>query len=192
MTSRRESVFDGSVAAIAGAAACYCAWLLAPVGAWPVAAASGLGIAFAVSKLMRALERPAAPYDASLAAAFPPFEDALLLDETVDDAMPAMREERAPGVADVQARIASAFDALQQVDSQDGPLELEDALVVQEEDNRVVALFGGERARSTSPGELKARIDAHLADEDVQPLAPLPPDASEALSAALQSLRRPD
>ena len=68
------------------------------------------------------------------------------------------------------------------------PLLLEDVLAVPE-DSRVVQLFAVPRL--PSPGELKARIDAHLAErEPGAEVAQLPLDASAALREALADLRR--
>jgi hypothetical protein len=62
-------------------------------------------------------------------------------------------------------------------------LLLDDALAAPDPDSRVVRLF--DAAAMPTPGELKARIDRHLAGP---PAAP--PDASQALFDALADLRR--
>ena len=68
-------------------------------------------------------------------------------------------------------------------------LVLDDQLPVAEGGSRVVQLFGGPMP---TPGELKARIDRHLAGgERTRSLGETPvPDASDALFAALAELRR--
>lgn len=68
------------------------------------------------------------------------------------------------------------------------PLLLEDALTL-EQDSRVVRLFA--TPPLPSPGELKARIDAHLSGKDAPAeVVRLPVDASAALRDALADLRR--
>ncbi|GAA4721472.1 hypothetical protein H9L13_09970 [Sphingomonas lutea] len=62
-------------------------------------------------------------------------------------------------------------------------LLLEDVLAVPDEHSRVVRLF--DAAAMPTPGELKARIDRHLAGPSAEP-----PDASQALFDALADLRR--
>ena len=68
------------------------------------------------------------------------------------------------------------------------PLLLVDALSIPE-NSRVVRLFAAPRL--ASPGELKARIDAHLAGRSAGgEVVQLPVDASAALREALADLRR--
>lgn len=68
------------------------------------------------------------------------------------------------------------------------PLLLDDPLIV-EQDSRVVRLFAAHPL--PSPGEMKARIDAHLAGKDGPgEVVQLPVDASAALRDALADLRR--
>jgi hypothetical protein len=64
------------------------------------------------------------------------------------------------------------------------PLELDDILVEIAPDSRVVQLF--DPSAMPTPGQLKARIDSHL---DGGTSHSPPPDASEALFAALADLR---
>lgn len=74
---------------------------------------------------------------------------------------------------------------------EDGALLLDDPLVDPEPAARVVQLFATQPM--PTPGELKDRIDRHLAGAPRQPSAPMPPpqaDASEALFAALNDLKR--
>jgi hypothetical protein len=68
---------------------------------------------------------------------------------------------------------------------EDTALQLEDVLVEVAPDSRVVQLF--DPAAMPTAGQLKARIDRHL--EGGTSHSP-PPDASEALFAALADLRR--
>ena len=73
----------------------------------------------------------------------------------------------------------------------DGTLLLDDVLAQPVAESRVVQLFATQPA--STPGELKARIDSHLAGSPrFRPThAPSPaPDASGALYAALDELRR--
>jgi len=72
-----------------------------------------------------------------------------------------------------------------QPDREPAPLELDDVLVGIAPDSRVVQLF--DPSAMPTPGQLKARIDRHL--DGVTSHSP-PPDASEALFAALADLRR--
>ena len=66
---------------------------------------------------------------------------------------------------------------------------LVDALQKAEPDSRVVQLFA--RQSMPTPGQLKDRIDRHLAGTPRQPLPIVPaPDASQALYAALNELKR--
>lgn len=69
-------------------------------------------------------------------------------------------------------------------------LLLHDAIAAAAEDSRVVQLFSG-RAVPTA-GELRDRIDRHLAAPPriMTPVPPLQPDASSALFAALDELKR--
>jgi hypothetical protein len=79
---------------------------------------------------------------------------------------------------------AGAHDAAEEQE----PLLLNDVLTVAE-DSRVVQLFAARPL--PSPGELKARIDAHLADREPEAeVVRLPVDASAALRDALADLRR--
>jgi hypothetical protein len=70
------------------------------------------------------------------------------------------------------------------------PLVLDDILTELGPDSRVVRLF--DRKAMPTPGQLKSRIDSHLDLGSLEQGASAggPPDASEALSAALAELRR--
>ena len=71
----------------------------------------------------------------------------------------------------------------------DEALLLEDELPQPEEDSRVVRLFAPDGP--TSVGELQARIDQHLVQRAAEPNSPSQaPDASDALHAALEEIRR--
>ena len=70
-------------------------------------------------------------------------------------------------------------------------LILDDVLIEPEENSRVVRLFGNQPV--PTPGQLKDRIDRHLAGGSPQrhvPHQPALPDATDALFAALADLRR--
>ena len=71
----------------------------------------------------------------------------------------------------------------------DDTLLLEDVLPQSAEDSRVVRLFAPDGP--TTVGELKVRIDQHLGQRAAETQFPCqPPDASEALHAALDEIRR--
>ena len=73
---------------------------------------------------------------------------------------------------------------------EDGALLLDDPLMGPEPADRVVQLFATQPM--PTPGELKDRIDRHLAGTPRQPLAQMPPpqaDATKALYAALNDLK---
>jgi len=69
--------------------------------------------------------------------------------------------------------------------SSDEPLELEDVLAEIGPEARVVRLF--DPKRMPTPGQMKSRIDDHLAQGSA---ADAPIDASQALSDALAELKR--
>lgn len=72
---------------------------------------------------------------------------------------------------------------------EDCALLLEDRLAQPEPDSRVVQLFA--TSPMPTPAQLKHRIDRHLADsEGVSPIGLPPPDAAQALFAALDDLKR--
>lgn len=73
-------------------------------------------------------------------------------------------------------------DRYVRTDAEEGPLVLDDILAQVTADSRVVHLF--DPAAMPTPGQLRARIDTHLASDATVP------DASQALSEALAELRR--
>lgn len=100
------------------------------------------------------------------------------------------RRHRLPGFTPVDWSEVEALDLGEvAVTGDEEPLLLEDVLEVPE-DSRVVQLFA--TPRLPSPGELKARIDAHLAEREpgAAEVVQLPVDASAALREALADLRR--
>jgi hypothetical protein len=77
---------------------------------------------------------------------------------------------------------------LEDLAEDDSALLLVDALQKAEPQSRVVQLFAHQPM--PTPGQLKERIDRHLADAPRHP-SPMPvPDASQALYAALNELKR--
>ncbi|MBW0145421.1 hypothetical protein [Sphingomicrobium clamense] len=186
MEKRFESLLDYGTSAIAGGASGWCCAMLVGSPLAPVAA-GGVGFVGVLALMKRVgsggRTRPIALEPLPLPEFQEPEE--LLLDQPAPTA-----------VADAQQRIASAFDALAapaaEHDVDEDVLLLDDPLP--RDDNRVVALFGGERGGRGDPAKIKARIDAHLAaGEGPRPPAPggpeLVPDASDALAAALKGLR---
>jgi hypothetical protein len=78
---------------------------------------------------------------------------------------------------------------LEEVAEDDHALLLVDALRMAAPDSRVVRLF--DHQPMPTPGQLKDRIDRHLAGAPRHPSPPMsPPDASQALYAALDELKR--
>lgn len=215
MTNRLELLIDTGSAAIFGGAAFWCTAALVPaVPLAPIAAgAGGVLSVFALMKKVGAGPRHRLPALQLAPLPLPPEagELSLAADDAVADELlleigDALGEELVldapldrPTVAEAQARIASAFDALAPFAPvspvADEALDLDDPLPPA--DDRVVALFGGDRA-AANPADLKARIDAHLAARaaavasrgEGAHLAPLP-DAGDALDAALDRMTRP-
>ena len=156
-------------AAAPAMAAAFAASRLAPLYglAMPGAVLIGGGGAYAIAFLaMRAI--PAEPRHLSLQAFDAVIEDELLLDEPwqspVGELLLDQRLESTDAVAE---------------------LLLDDPLPPPSEDSRVVQLFAD--GRMPSAGQLKSRIDSHLADRGkAAPVA----DASDSLSEALAELRR--
>ena len=151
-------------------AAAYAAAKLAPANGWPLATAvlaAGGGMfaaAFAAMRIIPAEQRHLALSDFEPAVVL---DDALLLDEPYLDEL----------LLDQPLAVA-ATEAVAE-------LLLDDPLPAPEPNSRVVQLFAD--GRMPTAGQLKHRIDRHLAD-GARPAAPS--DASDALSEALAELRR--
>lgn len=164
-----------------GLAAGYAALKLAPSFALPAPmaiTASGLasaGLGLLVMKSVRSAPRSHAlpqfsigPLDPDELLLTDRFEEPLLLQDRFDDE-PLLLDE--------------VYDA--------DVLLLEDPLPAADPASRVVRLFAAQPM--PTPGELKDRIDRHLAGAPRPPLSQMPPrqpDASEALYAALSELKR--
>ena len=159
-------------AAAPAAAAAYAAARLAPVNGWPLATAvlvGGGGVflaAFTAMRVIPAEARHLALSDFELAVIL---DDALLLDEPYAETDELLLD---------QPLVEAATDAVAE-------LLLDDALPKPAADSRVVQLFAD--GRMPTAGQLKHRIDRHLADGG-RPAAP--GDASDMLSEALAELRR--
>lgn len=135
---------------------------LAPAASMVFGAAGGFALGLAA---MRAV-RPEARSHALPALAVPALEDEPLLLEDV---------------AEEPLLLDQIFE--------DCALLLEDRLAEPEADSRVVHLFAA--PPMPTPGELRDRIDRHLAGaQRVPPPGPPPPDATQALFAALDDLKR--
>ena len=157
-------------AAVPAVAAGYAAAKLAPASGWPIATAMLLGVggvflaAFAALRIVPAEPRHLALPDFEPDAIFDDdltFDDELLLDQ------PWIENK-------VETAIAVVAELL-----------LDDPLSAPTPDSRVVQLFAG--TRMPTAGQLKHRVDRHLADG--APPAPAI-DAADALGEALSELRR--
>lgn len=146
-------------------AAAFAAARLAPVHGWPtstallVAFALVFALAFAAMRMV-----PSGPRHLAL-----PDFDPLLIDQ-VDAAPDELLLD--------QPLVEGEMDAVAE-------LLLDDALPAPAPDSRVVQLFAD--GRMPTAGQLKDRIDAHLADGQSRGA---PSDASDVLSDALAELRR--
>lgn len=153
-------------------AAAFAAAQLAPVNDWPLATAvlvAGGGMFVAAFTAMRFV-----PADARRHA-LPEFDTAVVLDEVLllDELYQVMDELLLD-----QPLVEAATEAVAE-------LLLDDPLPAAAPDSRVVQLFAD--GRMPTAGQLKHRIDRHLADG----ARPAPSsDASDALSEALAALRR--
>jgi hypothetical protein len=115
---------------------------------------------------------------------------------------PAPRQMQIPGFALADADAALSLEPLlldtiyeeplllDDIAEDDAALLLVDALRVAEAGSRVVQLFADQPM--PTPGQLKDRIDRHLAGapRHPSPPKPVPADASQALYAALNELKR--
>ena len=153
-----------------GLAAGYAALKAAPSFAWPVPAAMTAG-GFAFFGLGMAAMRAVRPLPPVLAldefAVEPIYVDELLLDEIVEE--PLLLDQ--------------IYD--------DGVLLLDDPLIEPDPAARVVQLFAA--PPMPTPGQLKERIDRHLAGAPRRTpaeMSPPQPDATDALYAALNELKR--
>jgi len=185
-------------ASVVSLAAGFAALKLAPSLALPMHAATagaGLGL-FAVGLvLMRAVKTPprqlrlsefvVQPIDLGELLLDRRYEEPLLLEDLADD-QPLLLEDVAEEPLLLED-IAEDEPLLIENVVDDGALLLEDMLPSASPDSRVVQLFAS--LPLPTAGELKQRIDCHLAAS--QPRMPQPqPDASPALYAALDDLRR--
>jgi len=158
-------------AAAPAVAAAFAAARLAPVNGWPIdiAVLAGFcGMFVAAFAAMRAVPAEARKL------ALPDFDpmagpDVLLLDQPLEE-LDELLLDRPLMEAEVEA-VAE--------------LLLEDALPAPQPDSRVVQLFAP--GRMPTAGQLRDRIDRHLADGDS---GSRQSDASDALSQALAELRR--
>ena len=156
ITRRLEAIVDLGASLALGAAA---AWAGARIGDVTASAAAGvLGCALALTFLRRLGPGP--------------------MHFRLHDFVPADLPVAVPGEL-----LLTDADRLP-VAEDDGPeaLLLEDALGPADPDSRVVRLF--DPSAMPTPGELRARIDRHLAGPQSAP-----PDASQALFEALAQLR---
>lgn len=174
-------------------AAGFAAARLSPLYGWPTVGATLIGggatfaLAFVAMRLVPADARHLVlpDFDQSVV-----LDDVLLLDEILLDEIASPRAHADEPFAELlldtvylaPAVMAAAADAVAE-------LLLDDPLPSPAPDSRVVQLFAD--GRMPTAGQLKQRIDRHLADSD-RPLADRPPatDASDALSEALAELRR--
>lgn len=159
-------------AAAPAVAAAFAMAKLAPVNGWPIdiavlAGSSGVfAAAFASMRLVPGEARHLALPDFEPAVTF---DDVLLLDEAYSEPDELLLDRPL-----VEAETAAVAELL-----------LDDALPAPAPGSRVVQLFAA--GRMPTAGQLKDRIDRHLADGEG---GAEPSDASDALSDALAELRR--
>ena len=180
---RLDWLVEVAGASAPAAAAAFAAAKLAPANGWPpgTAVLVGFGVVFALAYIaMRVV--PAEVRHLAL----PDFDDALLLDEVLvldevigDDELlldvPYVRlDELLLDRPLVEAGTKAVAELL-----------LDDPLPAPTPDSRVVQLFAA--GRMPTAGQLKQRIDRHLAEGDRPAVSK---DASDALSEALAELRR--
>ena len=184
---RQRARFDWLIelggASVFGLGCAYAALKLAPSFAWPpqtATVASGFAF-FAIGMLvMRTAHGGPTTHRLADFAVGPVESDALWLDMPLElDELLLDTPYEEPLLLD------TPFDGPEQ-----DVLILEDALTQPHPASRVVQLFASQPM--PTPGQLKERIDRHLAGESPRPAngRPSPPDASEALYAALDELRR--
>lgn len=168
---RLDWLVEVAGAAAPALAAAFAAAKLAPVNGWSLSTAilgAGAGTYLAAFAAMRAV--PAEPRHLALADFAVVLDDELLLDEPYLPMLDEMLLDD-PCVVDAADAVAE--------------LLLDDPLPAPAVNSRVVQLFAD--GRMPTAGQLKSRIDRHLADGG----KPAPTaDASDALSAALAELRR--
>lgn len=165
------------------AAAGFAAFSLAPIFDWPMGIAvlgcsgAALALGFAAMRFVPAedVRLPLPAFDPVV------LDDELLLDEAVDhDEL--LLDVLAPPLDELlldRPLVESATEAVAE-------LLLDDPLPAPAPDSRVVQLFAD--GRMPTAGQLKQRIDRHLAGTERAP--PVKHDASDALSEALAELRR--
>ena len=153
-------------------AAAYAAAKLAPGNGWSLSSAVLVGSCGAFAAAFTALRFvPAEARHLTL----PEFAAAVVLDDAL------LLDEPYAGTDELLLDQPLALAATEAV----AELLLDDPLPAPEPDSRVVQLFAD--GRMPTAGQLKHRIDRHLAD-GARPAAPS--DASDALSEALAELRR--
>lgn len=161
------------------AAAAFAAAKLAPLTDWSLSTAVlvGFGGVFAVAFMAMRIV-PAETRHLAL----PGFEPPVLLDDVLlDDVLLLDERYEAPGELLLdQPLVDAATEAVAE-------LLLDDPLPTPPPDSRVVQLFAD--GRMPTAGQLKDRIDRHLAD-GAGPTPSTTIDASDALSEALAELRR--
>ena len=159
-------------AAAPACAAAYAAATLAPANGWPMATAvlvAGGGVFVAAFTAMCAVPAEVRHH------ALPIFDTSVVLDDVL------LLDEPYAGIDELlldQPLVEAGCEAVAE-------LLLDDPLPAAAPDSRVVILFAD--GRMPTAGQLKHRIDRHLAD-GARPGTPS--DASDALSEALVALRR--
>lgn len=196
---RQRARFDWLIelggASAFGLGCAYAALKLAPSFAWPpqtATVASGFAF-FAIGMLVMrtAHGRPTTHRLADFAVG-PVESDALWLDTPVelDELLLDTPVELDGLLLDTPYEEPLLLDTPHEEPTEQDVLMIEDALTQPHPASRVVQLFASQPM--PTPGQLKERIDRHRAGESPR-LAdgrPSPPDASEALYAALDELRR--
>ena len=156
-------------AAAPAAAAAFAAAKLAPVNGWSLSTALLVGFGGTFAAAFTAMR--IVPAEARQLA-LPDFESALVQDEELFDDVLLLDQ------AWIENKVEAATEAVAE-------LLLDDPLPAPMPDSRVVQLFA--EGRMPTAGQLKHRIDRHLAD-GARPATAI--DAADALSEALAELRR--